>query len=189
MDKETRPVREVVAAGAGWMVGFGVLRMLAGVVAMAVPFVSGVATGLVIGALLVVAGIAHMVQAFRAEQWGAGALGFLTGLLAIVGGVLMFAFPVAAVAALSTVAMAYLLLDGGALIALSLRMRPLSGWGWTLAAGVVSILAGLWLLSMLPLSALYAVGLLIGANMLVGGAWTVAVGFQALPARRERAQV
>src|SRR4051812_34472422 len=116
--RRTRPPDEIVGENAPWLVGFGLLRVLVGVLAMAVPFISGMAASIVVGALLFVTGVAHLAQAFRAEKWGAGVLGFVEGGLAIIAGLLIFFFPVAGVAALSIIAMAFLLVDGAVKIAM-----------------------------------------------------------------------
>ena len=183
-----RPPAVVVGESAPWLVSFGILRVLVGMLAMALPFITGLATGALVGILLFVTGIAHMIQAFRAEQWGTGLLGFVEGVLAIAFGFLFFVFPVAAVAALSITAMVFLLFDGIVKVWMSLKMRPLEGWGWALFSGIVSLVLGVWLLSLLPVSAAFTVGLLVAANMIVGGLWTLAVGIAALkPTPRVRA--
>lgn len=187
MDREsTFDRRPRLGENAGWVVAFGVLRIVVGVIAMAVPLVTGVATGAVVGALLCVTGVVHMVQAFRADSWGTGVLGFLEGVLALAAGVLMFVFPVTAVTTLSLVAMTWLFVDGLVRIGFAFRIRPLEGWGWALFSGVVSVALGIWLLTLLPVSALYTVGVMVGANMIASGWWTVAVGIAAMQFRRER---
>lgn len=169
-----------------WIVALGIVRVLAGVLAMSLPFWTGLATAAVVGAVLIVVGVVHVFQAFRADSWGAGILGFLEGALAVVAGILMFAFPVNAVATLSTVAMWWLFFDGVVRIAFAFKVRPLEGWGWALASGVISLALGAWLLTLLPLSAAVTIGVFVGASMIASGWWTVAVGAAAMRFHQRR---
>ena len=63
----------------------------------------------------------------------------------------------------------------------------LSGrWGWMLASGILDIVLGVLLILGLPGTALWAIGLLLGLNLLFGG-WALIL--MALHARPTRASV
>jgi uncharacterized membrane protein HdeD (DUF308 family) len=94
----------------------------------------------------------------------------------------LFGWPVQGTLSLTAVLIAFLLVEGALTImyALEHRSRPSGRWGWMLASGILDLLLGILLLAGLPGTALWALGLLIGINMLFGG-W--ALVFMALHAR------
>ena len=84
---------------------------------------------------------------------------------------LLLAWPLHGTLSLTAVLIAFLLLEGGVSIMYALEHRSgLSGrWGWMLASGIVDVVLGLLLFAGLPGTALWALGLLIGINLLFGG--------------------
>ncbi len=95
-------------AGTVW--GFAV--MLLGVLAVSMPFVSGVATTSLVSVLITAAGIAMTIFAFKAGSFGKGFLQFLFGGITIVAGVAMFSMPMMTMFTLTGVLMVYFVVDG-----------------------------------------------------------------------------
>jgi len=122
-----------------------------------------------LGWLFLIGGIAQVVHAFSTRSWSEFLLDLLVGLLyALVGAWLAF-FPLTGILTLTVLLAITFVLQGGAQIGMSFRMRPHSGWFWMLLAGIIAILAGAMIVAGLPSTATWAVGILVGVNLLTSG--------------------
>ena len=157
-------------AGTVW--GFAV--MLLGVLAVSVPFVSGVATTTLVSVLITAAGIAMTVFAFKAGSFGKGLLQFLFGGITIVAGVAMFMTPMMSMFTLTGVLMVYFVVDGLFGIYNGVKGRGAPGWGWVTISGIASIVLAVLLYRQWPDSGTYAVGLLVGIRLIFTG-WSIAM--------------
>jgi len=157
-------------AGTVW--GFAV--MLLGVLAVSVPFVSGVATTTLVSVLITAAGIAMTVFAFKAGSFGKGLLQFLFGGITIVAGVAMFMTPMTSMFTLTGVLMVYFVVDGLFGIYNGVKGRGAPGWGWVTISGIASIVLAVLLYRKWPGSGTYAVGLLVGIRLIFTG-WSIAM--------------
>ena len=183
MTRETTRVQEAIGdwAGAarknaGWLVGFGVLTVIAGVFAIGAPLASGLGVTIFIGVALAIGGGARIIAAFGADSFGQGALAFIGGLLGAVAGVILATRPGLGLATLTLLIGSYLLVDGIANAVLAFRVRPGQGWGWILFSGIVTVLLGILLLAEWPLSGTWALGTLIGVNLLFSGSAMISIG-------------
>jgi uncharacterized membrane protein HdeD (DUF308 family) len=160
--------------GRGTLITLGVINMVLGVVAMGSPWVAGTAVTMLLGGVLMVSGIFELLHAFGAGGRASGIFGFLGGLLALLGGAVILARPVLGLAMLTLVLAIGLIMDGVARAVCAFRARSMSGRGWLLFGGMVSFLLGVSLWRHWPLSGLWAVGVLVGARILMTG-WTMLV--------------
>src|SRR3954453_9992061 len=78
----------------GWFVGLGVLSIIAGLLALGNLMAGTLVSILFIGAMMTVAGIAHVIHAFQVRAWGQFALWLLTGILYAAAGLLIAYNPV-----------------------------------------------------------------------------------------------
>ncbi len=161
---------------AGWLVVLGVVTIIAGILAIAAPMLSGFGVSMMIGFALIVGGIARTISAFSAGSFGQGTLAFLGGILAFVAGVVLVFRPGVGVASLTLALGIYLLVDGFSGSILAFRVRPDKGWGWMLFSGVLGVLLGIMLLKEWPVSGLWAVGTLVGINMIFAGFSIITIG-------------
>jgi len=106
-----------VKSNAGWLVALGVLTILAGILSMGYPWASGLGVTVVIGFVMVIAGIV-----------------------------------------------------------LAFKVKPVQGWGWMLFSACMGLLLGLLLLWEWPLSGIWAIGTLVGINLVFTGFSIVSVG-------------
>lgn len=157
-------------AGTVW--GFAV--MLLGVLAVSMPFVSGVATTSLVSVLIAAAGISMTVFAFKAGSFGKGLLQFLFGGITIVAGVAMFMTPMLSMFTLTGVLMVYFVVDGLFAIYNGVKGRGTPGWGWVTISGTASIVLAVLLYRQWPDSGTYAVGLLVGIRLIFTG-WSIAM--------------
>jgi uncharacterized membrane protein HdeD (DUF308 family) len=106
----------------------------------------------------------------------------LSALLGVVAGIVLIAFPASGALSLTLVVIVFFAIEGVATIMYALEhKRELSGrWGWMLVSGVVDLFLAAVILAGFPVSAAWAIGLLVGINMMFGG---IALVMMALHAR------
>jgi len=161
---------------AGMIVLLGVVAVIAGFLALVMPWAGGVGVTVFVGFALMVGGIARVVAAFSAGSFGRGTLAFIGGALCLLAGVIMVARPGSGLAALTLMVGAYLLVDGIFGAVLAFQVKPQQGWGWMLFSAVMSVILGFLLLKEWPLSGIWAIGTLVGINMLFAGFSLISIG-------------
>ena len=155
--------------GSSLLTLLGVLMIIVGMLAIAAPMAAGEWAVWAIGILLGVAGVLRLLSAFHATSWGGGALRLLWGALTTVCAALVITNPIAGVFTLTLILAIYFVIQGIAEIIMSLRMKPLAGWGWVLFNGIIALVLGLIIWSEWPLSGVWAIGTLLGINILFTG--------------------
>ena len=179
-------VREAVSGwaqqakqNAGWLMVLGVVTLIAGFLSIASPLISGLGVTVLVGIAMVIAAVARTVGAFRAASFGQGALAFIGGILTLVAGVLLVARPGIGLATLTLLLGGVLLVDGVAGAVLAFRVRPEKGWGWMLFSAVMAVVLGFLLLKEWPLSGQWAIGTLVGINLVFAGFSMISIGSSA----------
>lgn len=159
----------------------GLLLLLGGILAIALPVVSTLAVSLTVGILLAACGLIQVVQSFQARGWS----GFLwhlgIGVVQVIGGVLIYMEPFAGAIAITLLIAIVLLTLGLSQISLGWRVRPHDGWGWLMLAGIVAVAAGALMAIKLPVAGLVTPGTMVGISLLFSGSAYVMI---ALAARR-----
>ena len=172
---------ESVRANWGWMLALGILFIVGGVFAFASPFLASLVVTTIVAFVIVVAGIAQIVQAWRMKSWGGFIWQLIIGIILVVGGLAIYANPVAGTVTLTLFAAAMFLAKGVFQIVLGFQLRPHDGWGWIVASGVIAALVGVLIYAQWPMSSLYALGTLAGISLAFTG-WSYVM--IALAARR-----
>jgi len=162
----------------------GIALVILGLLALLAPVVASVAATVFFGWILLLSGIVGLIATLRARHAPGFVWSLLSALVGIVAGVLLLGWPVQGRLSLTAVLIAFLLLEGGVSIMYALEHRSAlsNRWGWMLASGIVDVLLGLLLFIGLPGTALWALGLLVGINMLFGGWALILMALQARPA-------
>jgi uncharacterized membrane protein HdeD (DUF308 family) len=164
----------------------GIVLVILGVLALLAPAIASVAATVFFGWLLLLSGIMGLVSTFRARHAPGFWWSLLSALIAIAAGVALIGWPLIGTLSLTAVLIAFLFAEGAVTIFYALEHRKaLSGrWGWMLASGIIDIVLAVLLLIGLPGTALWALGLILGINLIFGG-W--ALIFMALHARPKSA--
>ena len=159
----------------------GVVLLVLGTTAIALPLLATLALTIVIGWLLLVSGVMGLIATFMMRQAPGFWWSLISGLLALVVGVLLLARPVSGAFSLTIVLVAFFIIEGVASIMFSLdHKRELSGkWGWMLVSGVIDLVLALMIFTGLPSTAAWAIGLLVGINMVFGGWALIAMALHA----------
>jgi len=178
------PITETVRDKWGWFLALGIALVIGGAAMITVPLASSIAVTLVIAVAFAIGGAAQIWHAFSVKGWSGFLWDILTGVIALVGAAAVYFNPVIGAFALTLVVAGILLAQGLTQILLAFKVRPHDGWGWLLAAGLLSILAALCIWFEFPSSALWALGLLAGTAVLINGWSYIAI---ALSARRMKA--
>ena len=164
------------AKNAGWIVALGVVTVIAGFLAMGSPWASGLGVVVFIGVAMAIGGVARTIGAFSAGSFGQGTLAFIGGMLTVWVGLVLTGRPGIGLATLTLLLGGYLLVDGISSAVLAFHVRPESGWGFMLASAVMGVILGFLLLREWPLSGLWAIGTLVGINLLFTGFSLISVG-------------
>jgi uncharacterized membrane protein HdeD (DUF308 family) len=166
---------EQAKKNAGWLVFLGIVEIVAGVLGILAPFFAGIAVTVVLGIMAMVGGGARIVGAFKALSFGAGALTFVWGLLLLVTGFYFVTHPGLGLESLTLLVMVLLFVDGVLRIILSFQMKPVTGWGWMLVGGILSVVFALMIWRQFPASSLWVVGTLAGFSLVSNGFTMVSV--------------
>jgi uncharacterized membrane protein HdeD (DUF308 family) len=159
----------------------GILLVVLGLAAIILPPLASLAVTIILGWMFLISGIAGLALTF----WARGMPGFwwslLSAALAIGAGIVLLLKPVQGTLTLTIVVGAYFLAEGVATImyALEHRRELSERWSWLLIAGLVDIVISGIIIAGLPGSALWAVGLLVGINLLFGGASMIGMALAA----------
>ena len=159
----------------------GILLCILGLAAIVVPPLASLAVAIVLGWMFLISGIAGLVVSFWARAMPGFWWSLISAALAAGAGLVLLARPVQGVLTLTIVVGAYFLAEGVATImyALEHRKELSERWSWMLIAGVMDILVAFLIIAGLPGSAEWALGLLIGINLLFGGASLIGMALAA----------
>src|SRR6267154_2986400 len=159
----------------------GILLMILGLAAMVVPAFAGLAVTIFLGWMFLISGIAGLVLTFWAREMPGFWWSLISAALAVLAGGILLARPVQGVLTLTIVVGAYFLAEGVTTImyALEHRRELSERWSWLLFAGVLDILIAAMIIAGLPGSAEWAIGLLVGINLLFGGSTLIGVALAA----------
>jgi uncharacterized membrane protein HdeD (DUF308 family) len=159
----------------------GILLVILGLAAMIMPPLAGLAVTIFLGWMFLISGIAGLVLTFWARKMPGFWWSLISAALAVAAGIILLAQPVQGTLTLTVVVGAYFLAEGVATImyALEHRRELSERWAWLLVAGIMDLLIAAVIIAGLPGSALWAVGLLVGINLLFGGATLIGMALAA----------
>ncbi|MBN8994701.1 MAG: HdeD family acid-resistance protein [Rhizobiales bacterium] len=153
----------------GWFIALGILFLIGGVFAIAMPFIAGLTVAAVVAIVLVWLGIVEIIHAFNVKSWGGFIWDLIIGLVMLIGGISMWVNPVVATVTLTLFIAATFIAKGVFQVILGFRMRPHDGWGWMVTAGVLDLIVGLIIWAKWPISAVWAPGTLVGISLIFTG--------------------
>jgi len=175
-------VAEAVRRHKGLFLFEGILLATLGVIAVLVPVVASFAATLFFGWIFLISGVVGLFTTLRGPHVPGYWWSLLSALVGIVAGILLIGWPAQGVFSLTSVLIAFLLVEGGVSVfyALEHRTGPMS-WGYMLASGIIDLTLGIILFLGLPGTATWALGLLIGINMVFGGWALILMALSAPP--------
>ncbi len=159
----------------------GIILILLGLAAIVVPLIAGLAATVFLGWLFLIAGVLGLVATFRAKHAPGFNWSLLSALAALIAGIVLLWNPLQSLVTLTFVLIAFFIVDGILIIILSIaHRRELSGkWEWMMVNGIIDLILAAIIISGLPGTLVWALGLLVGIDPVFGGMALVAVALDA----------
>jgi uncharacterized membrane protein HdeD (DUF308 family) len=164
----------------------GIVLLALGLAAIVLPLIATVAVAVIIGWLLLMSGIVGLIATFRMRQAPGFIWSLLSAVLGIAVGVLLLWWPLTGALSLTVMLTVFFVIEGVASIFYALEhKRELSArWGWMLVSGALDLVLGAFIFLGLPGTAAWAIGLLVGINMVFGGSAIISMALLARTGNR-----
>ena len=170
------PVLAPLRAKSGWIIALGVIYVVAGIIALGSIVEATVVSVFIVGIMMLIAGVAEVINAFQVKTWGRFFFWLILGILYIVAGFVAWANPFLTAVWLTLFLGAALVASGILRIFLAFNMRAGSPWIWVVVSGVITLLIGLIILAHWPFSAVYTLGIFLGVDLVFAGASWIGIG-------------
>ncbi|MFL6798852.1 MAG: HdeD family acid-resistance protein [Xanthobacteraceae bacterium] len=170
----------------GLFLGEGIVLVVLGMLAVLLPPLATLTFTLLIGWLFLISGGVGLVTTFMAREAPGFWWSLLSALLGIGAGIVLLIWPVSGAVSLTLLLIVFFIVEGIASIMYAFEHRQeLTGrWMWMLISGIIDLVLAAMIWAGLPSTATWALGLLVGINLLFGGAALIGM---ALHARNEAA--
>jgi uncharacterized membrane protein HdeD (DUF308 family) len=149
----------------------GVIMMVLGVLAIIWPQISTLAVDIYVGWIFLLSGLLGLATMFLAPTVAAFLWSLLTAALSLFVGVLLLWHPVEGAVSLTLVLIAFFIVEGIVQIAAAIKHRDAfpDSWGWMVMSGIVDVVLAAALISGWPGTASWALGLIVGVNLITSG--------------------
>jgi uncharacterized membrane protein HdeD (DUF308 family) len=160
--------------------GIGIVMLLAGIFSVFAPIITSISVAIFAGWALLIGGVSQFGHVIRREAGWDRVWRLFVALITAIAGLSLLLFPLSGTISLTVVLIVWLFLSGGAQLGAWWQQRQLMG-SWTmLVSGLSSVILGILIWADLPSSADWAIGLLVGIELLV---WGMSVIMSALAGR------
>lgn len=167
----------------GWLMVGGILLTILGAIGMSMSFVMTLATMLYFGVLAIAAGVVMLVDSFKAEGWKSKLWYLLISVLYVIAGVVMIMNPAGSAVWFTLFMAGFLFVVGIMRVFAGFQMRGISGWWWTVLAGISAIILGIMIFIDWPISGLWAIGLFVSIDLLMHGISWISLAWAAKQAK------
>jgi len=159
----------------------GIVLLALGFISIVIPPIATLAVTILLGWLFLISGVVGLATSFMMRKAPGFWWALLSAALGILVGASLLAMPASGAVSLTLVLVAFFMIEGVVSIMFALdHKKELSGrWGWMLASGVVDLVLGVMILAGLPSTAAWAIGLLVGINMIFGGSALIGMALHA----------
>jgi uncharacterized membrane protein HdeD (DUF308 family) len=159
----------IIKKASGWFIAMAVVFILLGMMAIIEPGIAGLAVTILVGWVLIFGGGAHLVAAFSGGGAGRVIWQILIGIVYIVGGLYFLTHPLLGLGTLTLLLAVIILMEAVFEIIAYFRMRGQGGSGWLLVNALITLLLGGLIWFHWPSSSVWAIGILVGVNLLMTG--------------------
>jgi uncharacterized membrane protein HdeD (DUF308 family) len=163
----------------GWFIAIGILFIILGALAIVEPGVAGLAVALLVGWLLIFGGGMHLISTFSGGGAGRVIWHALLGILYIVGGVYFLTHPLLGLGTLTLFLAGILLAEAVIEFLAYFRRKGEAGSAWLLVNSLITLLLGGLIWFHWPSSSVWAIGTLVGVNLIMTGFSRVMLGLAA----------
>ncbi|WP_169303082.1 HdeD family acid-resistance protein [Thalassotalea mangrovi] len=165
MSIESEAIQDTSRVG----MAFGIFILILGILAMVAPMITGMSISVIVGLILLFAGIVQLMFAFKAQSFSSGLFKFLFGGISTLGGLFMMVMPALGLMTLTIVLLVYFIFEGIFTLFVAFQVKPQRGWGWMLFSGIVTLALAAMIWASWPVSGAWAVGILVGVRLLFSG--------------------
>jgi uncharacterized membrane protein HdeD (DUF308 family) len=158
-------------------VALGIALILCGVVALLSLVIATAVAVIWIGVMMITAGVVEIAHGYKMKGWGRSVLWMITGALYIIGGFFAVVDPIPASIILTLILAIALIIIGCLRTWMGFQLRGEGHKGWVILSGVLTLLFGLIILIHWPFSGLYALGIILGVDLIQTGAGWLHLGF------------
>jgi uncharacterized membrane protein HdeD (DUF308 family) len=159
----------LVKRASGWLIGISVVFILLGIAAIIEPEVAGLAITILVGWLFVFGGVAHVVAAFAAHGAERIIWQVLIAFAYLVGGFYLLTHPLLGLGTLTLVLAGIILMVAVIELIVYFRARGEGGSSWLLMNAIITLLLGALIWFHWPSSSAWAIGTLVGVNLIMTG--------------------
>lgn len=176
-----RSVRDTVRLHWSLFLAQGVIITILGILAVVWPQISTTAVDVYVGVLFLLAGATGFGLMLFAPTVSSFLWSLLTAALSLLVGILLLWHPVEGVVSLTLLLIAFFIVEGIFQIAGSINYREVfpESWGWLLVSGIIDLILAALLITGWPGTARWALGLIVGINLISSGVAIIIVAFQA----------
>lgn len=159
----------------------GIIMVAFGIIAVVLPPIAGLVVTILLGWLLIVSGLIGLFTTLMSRHAPGFWWSFLSAIVTVVAGSTLYSWPLGGVMALSLALAAYLTLDGALSIAMALdhRRHFTAKWILLFVNGAIDLVFAAVIIWWLPQSVAWALGLIIGIDMIIGGTTLIVIGIDA----------
>lgn len=155
--------------GSGRSIALAILLIFFGFLALAAPFAASTGVALAIAWLIVFSGIVQFAHAFQTQGVGRTIWKLMVATLYVAVGIYFLVHPFRGVAALTLALGIFFVFEGVFDLVEYFRSRHLSGSGWVLFDGVITLFLGLLIWKHWLRSSFWVAGTLVGISMMMTG--------------------
>ena len=159
----------------------GIVLLILGVAAIMIPPFATLVVAIFLGWIFLISGVLGMITTFWMKQAPGFRWSFLSAVLAIAVGIVLIGWPASGAVSLTLVLIAFFIIEGVLSIMFAIEhKRALSGrWAWLMFNGIIDLVLAAVIVAGLPGTAAWAVGLLVGIDLVFGGMALIAMALQA----------
>jgi uncharacterized membrane protein HdeD (DUF308 family) len=165
MESLRRTLKEVTGVSIGW----AVVMILLGFLAVILPRASGIAISVLVSWLIVLSGLSHLATAFAVRSAGTFIWRMLIGVVYILGGGYLALHPGIALESLTIVLAVIFVLEGLLELTNFFLFRSYPGSGWVLFHAIITLLLAYLIVLLWPSSSTWAIGIILGINLIFSG--------------------
>jgi uncharacterized membrane protein HdeD (DUF308 family) len=148
---------------------WAILMIVLGIAAIALPWAASIAVAVFIGWILILSGFVHIAVAFSNKAFASFAWKVIVGVVYLFAGIFMLVRPIAATETITLFLAILFFMEGIFEIAAYFALRKMAKSAWLIVDGLFSIILGGMIFAQWPASSLWAIGLLLGINLLMSG--------------------
>ena len=169
MSSAPTPLPSAAGKAINWSIALSVLLIIAGLIALLLPFISGVAITLFFGWAMILSGITHLIFAFKTHATGGRIWEAVVGAVYLFTGFVLIMHPLDSLLVLTLVLAYYLFFEAVVEFIQFFQLRPRHGAGWLIVDGIITFILAIMIWRAWPASSVWVIGTLVGISMIFSG--------------------